>query len=103
MLITFLSLQGKTESTKTGAASFSNTLSMARGYGMALLAAISVAYLIHSSSAETTYTVGDTTGWIVPQNGAAFYSTWAANKTFKVGDILGNTTTHAVIFISTIF
>ncbi|KAJ6354926.1 hypothetical protein OIU77_005513 [Salix suchowensis] len=41
---------------------------MARGYGMALLAAISVAYLIHSSSAQTTYTVGDTTGWTVPQN-----------------------------------
>ncbi|KAJ6673100.1 BLUE COPPER PROTEIN [Salix viminalis] len=41
---------------------------MARVYGMALLAAaISVAYLIHSSSAQTTYTVGDTTGWTVPQ------------------------------------
>ncbi|KAJ6732064.1 BLUE COPPER PROTEIN [Salix purpurea] len=41
---------------------------MARVYGMALLAAISVAYLIHSSSAQTTFTVGDTTGWTVPQN-----------------------------------
>ncbi|KAJ6673087.1 BLUE COPPER PROTEIN [Salix viminalis] len=41
---------------------------MARGYSMALLAAISVAYLMHSSSAQTTYTVGDTTGWTVPQN-----------------------------------
>ncbi|KAJ6758992.1 PEELING CUPREDOXIN putative-RELATED [Salix koriyanagi] len=61
---------------------------MARGYGMALLAAISVAYLIHSSSAQTTYTVGDTTGWVIPPTGAAFYSTWAGNKTFKVGDIL---------------
>ncbi|KAG5226098.1 cucumber peeling cupredoxin [Salix suchowensis] len=61
---------------------------MARGYGMALLAAISVAYLIHSSSAQTTYTVGNTTGWFIPPTGAAFYSTWAANKTFKVGDIL---------------
>ena len=85
---------------KTGAATFSNTLSMARGYGMALLAAISVAYLIHSSLAQTTYTVGDTTGWIIPPTGAAFYSTWAGNKTFKVGDILGNTITRAVIFIS---
>ncbi|KAB5514675.1 hypothetical protein DKX38_028581 [Salix brachista] len=73
---------------KTGAATFSNTLSMARGYGMALLAAISVAYLIHSSSAQTTYTVGNTTGWIIPQTDPALYSTWAANKTFKVGDIL---------------
>ncbi|KAJ6731912.1 PEELING CUPREDOXIN putative-RELATED [Salix purpurea] len=61
---------------------------MARGYGMALLAAISVAYLIHSSSAQTTYTVADTTGWIIPQTDPALYSTWAANKTFKVGDIL---------------
>uniref|UniRef100_A0A6N2N111 Phytocyanin domain-containing protein n=1 Tax=Salix viminalis TaxID=40686 RepID=A0A6N2N111_SALVM len=73
---------------KTGAATFSNTLSMARGYGMALLAAISVAYLIHSSSAQTTYTVGNTTGWIIPQTDPALYSTWAANKAFKVGDIL---------------
>ncbi|KAJ6355092.1 hypothetical protein OIU77_005644 [Salix suchowensis] len=61
---------------------------MARGYGMALLAAISVAYLIHSSSAQTTFTVGNTTGWTVPPTGAAFYSTWAANTTIKVGDIL---------------
>ncbi|KAJ6673223.1 BLUE COPPER PROTEIN [Salix viminalis] len=61
---------------------------MARGYGMALLAAISVAYLIQSSSAQTTLTVGGTTGWTVPQSGAAFYSTWAANNTIKVGDIL---------------
>ncbi|KAJ6372716.1 hypothetical protein OIU76_027105 [Salix suchowensis] len=61
---------------------------MARGYGMALVAAISVAYLIHSSSAQTTFTVGHTTGWVIPQTGAAFYSTWAANNSIKVGDIL---------------
>lgn len=36
-----------------------------------------------------TYTVGDTQGWIIPSSGASAYQTWAANKTFLVGDILG--------------
>jgi hypothetical protein len=63
---------------------------MARGLDMAFLAAIAVAALIHSSAAQSTYTVGDTTGWTVPP-GSAFYSTWAASKNFSVGDILGNT------------
>ncbi|XP_034918833.1 uncharacterized protein [Populus alba] len=60
---------------------------MARGLDMAFLAAIAVAALIHSSAAQSTYTVGDTTGWTVP-SGSAFYSTWAASKTFSVDDIL---------------
>lgn len=34
-----------------------------------------------------TYTVGDTSGWTVL--GASAYQTWASNKTFLVGDILG--------------
>ncbi|XP_011017785.1 PREDICTED: cucumber peeling cupredoxin-like [Populus euphratica] len=61
---------------------------MARGLDMAFLAAIAVAALIHSSAAQSTYTVGDTTGWTIPSTGSAFYTTWAASKNFSVGDIL---------------
>ncbi|CAK7345462.1 unnamed protein product [Dovyalis caffra] len=61
---------------------------MARGFNMAFLAAIAIAALIQSSAAQTTYTVGDTTGWTIPPSGATFYPSWAANKTFNVGDIL---------------
>ncbi|KAJ6857547.1 cucumber peeling cupredoxin-like [Populus alba x Populus x berolinensis] len=61
---------------------------MARGLDMVFLAAIAVAALIHSSAAQSNHTVGDTTGWAIPSTGSAFYSTWAANKTFSVGDIL---------------
>ena len=41
------------------------------------------------STGPVTYTVGDTTGWTVPSNGAAAYTKWASGKKFKVGDILG--------------
>ncbi|KAI9125781.1 hypothetical protein K1719_003199 [Acacia pycnantha] len=41
-----------------------------------------------SSNGSVTYTVGDKTGWTVPSNGAAFYTTWTSGKTFKVGDIV---------------
>lgn len=66
---------------------------MARGLDMVFLAAIAVAALIHSSAAQSNHTVGDTTGWTIPPtgSGSGFYSTWAASKTFSVGDILGNT------------
>ncbi|KAL9326203.1 hypothetical protein ACSQ67_006848 [Phaseolus vulgaris] len=40
------------------------------------------------SSGPVTFTVGDTSGWTVPSNGAAAYTSWASGKTFKVGDIL---------------
>jgi hypothetical protein len=35
------------------------------------------------------YEVGDSDGWHVPTGDANFYSTWAANKNFSVGDVLG--------------
>ncbi|KAL9339704.1 hypothetical protein Peur_068719 [Populus x canadensis] len=60
---------------------------MARGLGMAFLAAIAVAALIHGSAAQSTHTVGDTTGWAIPPS-SAFYSTWAASQNFSVDDIL---------------
>lgn len=36
-----------------------------------------------------TYVVGDSLGWTVPPGGSIAYQTWARNKTFMVGDILG--------------
>ncbi|VFQ61188.1 unnamed protein product [Cuscuta campestris] len=42
-----------------------------------------------SGGAPQTYTVGDGSGWIIPPPGGnSLYQTWAANKTFKVGDSL---------------
>lgn len=41
------------------------------------------------SRGPVTYTVGDSIGWNVPPGGAVAYQTWASNKTFFVGDILG--------------
>ncbi|KAL9398520.1 hypothetical protein Peur_007481 [Populus x canadensis] len=61
---------------------------MASGLNMAFLAAIAIAALIQTSVAQTTHTVGDTTGWAIPTGDPAFYSSWAANQTFNVGEIL---------------
>ncbi|OMO81116.1 Plastocyanin-like protein [Corchorus capsularis] len=44
--------------------------------------------MLQSSSAQTVHVVGDALGWLMPPGGAAAYTTWAANKTFRVGDIL---------------
>lgn len=42
-------------------------------------------------SAATTHTVGGNTGWAIPTSGGdSFYSAWASNQTFVVGDTLGN-------------
>lgn len=49
-----------------------------------------VALLLVSAAAVVqgaTYTVGDTTGWTVPDT-PTFYADWAANKTFVAGDAL---------------
>ncbi|CAN0918244.1 Uclacyanin 1 [Linum grandiflorum] len=50
--------------------------------------AIVMATLLQFSAAQTTYTVGNTMGWAIPQGGASAYSNWAANNSFAVGDIL---------------
>ncbi|XP_015900291.2 cucumber peeling cupredoxin [Ziziphus jujuba] len=47
-----------------------------------------VAVCMHYVAAQTVHVVGDASGWTVPQNGAAFYQTWAVNKKLVVGDIL---------------
>lgn len=44
------------------------------------------------SSAPKTYVVGDSLGWTVPPGGPIAYQTWASNKTFFAGDILGKKT-----------
>ncbi|XP_071908679.1 uncharacterized protein [Coffea arabica] len=41
-----------------------------------------------SSTTPKTYVVGDSLGWTVPPGGSIAYRTWAAGKTFMVGDIL---------------
>jgi len=42
--------------------------------------------LLHSSKAAV-YEVGDSTGWKAPSD-SSFYSTWASDKSFTVGDVL---------------
>ena len=42
-----------------------------------------------SPRAPVTYIVGDHLGWLVPPGGPIAYETWAYDKTFAVGDILG--------------
>ncbi|KAH7565037.1 hypothetical protein ACOSQ2_021201 [Xanthoceras sorbifolium] len=45
--------------------------------------------LLKSAAAQTVHVVGDSMGWVVPNNGGAgAFETWAASKKFVVGDIL---------------
>lgn len=41
------------------------------------------------SASGVTYTVGDSQGWTLLSNTAAFYQNWASGKNFMPGDILG--------------
>ncbi|GAV82494.1 Cu_bind_like domain-containing protein [Cephalotus follicularis] len=63
---------------------------MAGILNMVFLVAIAInsLLLLQGSTAQTVHVVGDGLGWVIPPNGAAAYTTWAANKTFTVGDIL---------------
>ena len=45
--------------------------------------------MLHFAEAQTVHVVGDVEGWRVPSD-ASSYTTWAATKSFLVGDILGN-------------
>ncbi|XVF48067.1 hypothetical protein PTKIN_Ptkin03bG0161000 [Pterospermum kingtungense] len=60
---------------------------MGRRLNIVFLATIAIAVMLQNSSAQTAYVVGDTLGWVVPP-GSGVYTTWAANKTFRVGDTL---------------
>lgn len=62
---------------------------MARRTMFATLVVMVVAAAALIEGTAAVHIVGDATGWTIPAGGAAFYSTWAANKTFAVGDILG--------------
>lgn len=55
---------------------------------LVVFCAILFALLQHVSMAQKTHVVGDALAWTVPNGGAAAYSSWAASKTFTVGDIL---------------
>ncbi|XP_056162423.1 umecyanin-like [Syzygium oleosum] len=60
-----------------------------------------VAGFIKVHRAAATYTVGDELGWTVPSN-ISYYQSWAASKTFMVGDKLSFnwTGTHNVAEVS---
>ncbi|KAK8520442.1 hypothetical protein V6N13_031107 [Hibiscus sabdariffa] len=54
---------------------------------MAALLLVLAANLLQSTYGAT-YTVGDSTGWIIPAGNADLYDNWADNKNFSVGDVL---------------
>ncbi|KDP37082.1 hypothetical protein JCGZ_06138 [Jatropha curcas] len=56
-------------------------IGLAFGFSIAVL-------LLQSAAAQTVHVVGDSAGWTISRDGAAFYTTWARNKNFIVGDIL---------------
>ncbi|XP_051150164.1 blue copper protein-like [Andrographis paniculata] len=59
---------------------------MEGGFLVVLLAAfVAVAA---AQTTTTTHVVGDRIGWIIPPGGDAAYRTWAATRTFRVGDVL---------------
>ncbi|PON54735.1 Blue (type 1) copper protein, binding site [Trema orientale] len=60
---------------------------MARKLNIILFAALAAVAMLQSSAVATTFFVGDSTNWVIPSS-PNFYSNWAANKTFKIGDIL---------------
>ncbi|KAL0552717.1 hypothetical protein IC582_011838 [Cucumis melo] len=53
-----------------------------------LIIALALAAMATTSTASTTYKVGDDQGWKVPKDDPALYMAWPVNKTFTVGDKL---------------
>jgi hypothetical protein len=56
-----------------------------------LLLLLLLQVLLHGAQAVNYVVGGETVQWSLPQstgNNASFYTTWAASKTFKVGDTL---------------
>ncbi|KAI3495955.1 hypothetical protein L1887_38303 [Cichorium endivia] len=59
-----------------------------------LMVMVVAAFQLQTTVAQTRHVVGDALGWTIPPAGA--YTTWAANKTFTVGDsLIFNFTTGA--------
>ncbi|KAL7137732.1 hypothetical protein ABFS83_10G112500 [Erythranthe nasuta] len=52
------------------------------------MALIFVGAMLNVSSAQTTHVAGDSIGWTVPPGGDVAYRTWAATRTFVVGDMI---------------
>ncbi|KAF5739090.1 cucumber peeling cupredoxin-like [Tripterygium wilfordii] len=61
---------------------------MARFVNVAVVVSFVSVVLMQCVAAQTVHVVGDSMGWTIPQSGAGAYDTWAASKTFRVGDIL---------------
>ncbi|MCD9641361.1 hypothetical protein HAX54_027526 [Datura stramonium] len=55
---------------------------------MIFFGALAFGSLVQDTTAQTVHVVGDNMGWIIPSNGAAAYTNWAAGRTFRVGDTL---------------
>jgi len=76
---------------------------MAQGRCSAVLAMVAVVLVSAASVVQgKSYTVGDTEGWSVPSS-PTFYASWAANKTFVVGDTLlfvYNRASHNVLSVT---
>ncbi|KAE8710406.1 putative Early nodulin 16 [Hibiscus syriacus] len=60
---------------------------MGEKISMAALILVLAANLLQSTYG-TTYTVGDSSGWVIPSSNTDFYDNWADNKNFVVGDVL---------------
>ncbi|GMJ09048.1 blue-copper-binding protein, BLUE COPPER BINDING PROTEIN, SENESCENCE ASSOCIATED GENE 14 [Hibiscus trionum] len=60
---------------------------MAKRLNLVMIATLAIVALLQSSLAQRDYVVGDALGWVIPP-GPSTYTTWAANKTFRVGDTL---------------
>ncbi|CAI9285786.1 unnamed protein product [Lactuca saligna] len=55
----------------------------------AVVMIVMVAYMqFHTTVAKNTHVVGGPAGWTIPASGSHIYSSWAATKTFNVGDDL---------------
>ncbi|KAL5538984.1 hypothetical protein UlMin_045520 [Ulmus minor] len=60
---------------------------MGRNNYKGLIGWLIVVVCLAEGVAAVTYEVGDSTGWTIPSSNS-FYSDWARNKTFHVGDQL---------------
>lgn len=66
---------------------------------MALVGVIAVA-LMEGAAAQTVHVVGDSMGWTIPTGGAGAYDTWAATKSFFVGDVLSKCFTSSLLALN---
>lgn len=71
---------------------------MARYVYMAGFFMVAMVCLLGGANA-VEYTVGDSRGWSLPPNGSTdYYNEWSSNKTFFIGDQLGNNIFRSRLF-----